>query len=210
MNQTEEARASGIKVGNTSKIYTHRHMYTLGPSMCICKNGDWLLAFNQAPMNDGHIQHPPMDPQYRNYVIRSSDKGKTWSKPIVVPDYNFSGLENPGIVALENGDIVLTQFKFDWLPLPLARKKWEQGEKISIRVVDKRAEVWTGWSESAVESDWGKTLPWGRKNDGAYSHVSTDNGNTFEHTTKIDTGEFRSGITQSKCPGSTSSKQGSL
>ena len=135
--------------------------------------------------------HPPSDPLFRTLLARSSDEGRTWSDPSFVPDFDWSGVEVPGIATLSDGTVVLTQFRFGWYPLGLARQRHAAGEPISLCLPD------VGFTEHFTDADWKRSRhTWARGYHGLYAHLSTDRGHTFEHTSRIDTAPYRNGFTR--------------
>ena len=115
-------------IGKTVIIHKDELMYHLGPSIVILDNGEWLAGFNQSRRREKRM-HPPSDPLYRNYLIRSSDQGETWGEPYC-PDYEWSGMEHPCVEQLSDGTVALTHFRFGWYPLELAGKGRAAGEPI--------------------------------------------------------------------------------
>ena len=49
---------------------------------------------------------------YLNLLLRSADEGLTWSAPVVVPDYGWSGVECAGLTDLGRGRVMLNQWRF--------------------------------------------------------------------------------------------------
>jgi len=180
-------------VGRTDIIYKDRFTYPLGANITILDKGEWLVAFNYSQRRE-KIMHPPGDPLYRNLLIRSSDQGKTWGEPYFAPDFDWSGVENPGLSRLNNGTVVLAQFRFAWYPLGLAKKRRAAGETIDICLPGRD---WGGWTEDFTDDDWDKSQhSWARGYHGLYAHLSTDGGYIFEDTIKIDTSPYHIGFTR--------------
>ena len=177
-------------VGDTVIIHKDDFAYISHPSITILENGEWLAAFNHSRRRKKRM-HPPTDPLFRTLLCRSSDSGQHWQSPVFAPDFDWSGTECPGITCLSDGTVVLTQFRFGWYPLGLARKRRTAGEKISICLPD------TGWTEDFSEGDWDKSIyTWARGYHGLYSHRSTDGGHSFEPAVKIDTDPYRDGYSR--------------
>ncbi|MDP6037994.1 MAG: hypothetical protein QGG64_05550 [Candidatus Latescibacteria bacterium] len=133
-------------------------------------NGDWLAAFNHSRRREPRM-HPPTDPLFRTLLSRSCDQGATWEAPYFAPDLNWSGTECPGIAQLRDRTVVLTQFRFGWYPIGLARKRRSAGEPISIRLPEQ------GWTENFTDDDWDHSLyTWARGCHGVYAHLSFDGG----------------------------------
>ena len=90
-----------------------------------------------------------------------------------------------------NGDVLLTHFRFKWMPLNLAYVRWKADERLYLSIPG------CGWVEDLDEEDWSKTrLDRARSNDGTYVHISTDHGRTFERTVRIETVPYRKGYTR--------------
>jgi hypothetical protein len=164
--------------------------YLSHPSITVLESGEWLAAFNHSRRRE-HVMHPPSDPLFRTLLARSSDRGETWSAPGFAPDFDWSGTECPGIAQLGDGTVVLTQFRFGWYPLGLARRRRAAGEPISLCLPE------AGWTEEFGEDDWERSLlTWARGYHGLYAHLSSDGGHTFELTAKLDTRPYRDGYTR--------------
>ena len=69
-------------------------------------------------------------------ISRSSDQGNTWSEPYFVPDFDWHGVEDPGLTQISNGTVILSHFRFRWYPIHLAKKKWHEGEEITLLLPD--------------------------------------------------------------------------
>jgi len=124
-------------------------------------------------------------------MCRNKDRGATWQMPCFAPDFDWYGTECPGIAQLPDGAVALTQFRFGWYPLALARKRRAAGEPISLCLPEK------GWTEDFDDQAWPQSrCSWARGYHGVYVHLSLDGGNLFEHTVKLDTGDFRDGYTR--------------
>ncbi|MBC8509715.1 MAG: exo-alpha-sialidase, partial [Chloroflexi bacterium] len=103
-------------------LFTEKYRYVLGPFIARAANGDWLVTFNMSarreigPYSSRRFLHPPYDPEYRNYMIRSRDAGKTWELPRVVPGYEWSGTEHVALCVLQNGDILASFYQRKYFP----------------------------------------------------------------------------------------------
>lgn len=168
-------------------IYKAPHTYCSHPCVTKLANGDWLVAFCQSVQRPFPTIHPPNDPQFVNLICRSRDQGKTWEQPRVAPNYDWHGVETPGIAQISNGDVLLNQWRFRWYPLELARKLWERGQPIFVCNPHTHR-----WQPARTESDWQEhPYPYARADDGAYVHISTDNGCTWELTVPIDIAPYQ-------------------
>ena len=177
-------------VEETIIIHKDRFAYISHPSIALLDNGDWLAAFNHSRRRE-RLMHPPSDPLFRTLLIRSTDGGTGWSAPWFAPDFDWYGTECPGIAQLKDGSVILTQFRFAWYPLGLAKRHRARGEHVAIQLPD------TGWNDDFSERDWERSeLPWARGAHGVYAHISRDRGETFDTTVKIDTLPYRDGYSR--------------
>jgi len=177
-------------IGKTVIIHKDDLAYISHPSIAVLDNGEWIAAFNHSRRREPRM-HPPSDPLFRTLITRSADQGRSWSSPAFAPDFDWSGTECPGISQLSDGTVVLTQFRFGWYPLGLAKKQLAAGEPISIYLPGQ------GWTEQFTDDDWAKSqYTWARGYHGLYAHLSYDYANCFDHTGKIDTGPYRDGYTR--------------
>src|SRR5690606_36143768 len=83
-------------------VYRDPHAYVAHPHAVVLPDGTWLCVFNQS-VRRHLILHPPQDPFFANFLIRSDDRGSTWSAPVIVPDYGWHGMECAGLTALADG-----------------------------------------------------------------------------------------------------------
>ena len=176
-------------VGKTVVVHKDELAYISHPSIAILSGGGWIAAFTHS-LRRNPITHPPGDPLFRNLLSRTTDQGETWEAPYFAPDFDWSGVETPGISRLSDGTVVLTQFRFGWYPLGLARERRAAGEPVAISLPGR------GWTEEFADAEWGDAqYPWARGYHGLYAHVSADDGDTFE-TGRIGTGPYRDGFTR--------------
>ncbi len=177
-------------VRQTVTIHRDPWAYISHPSIAVLKNGDWLAAFNHSRRRDPRM-HPPGDPLFRTLLSRSSDQSRSWSQPGFAPDFDWYGTECPGIAQISNGTVILSQFRFAWYPLALARKLRDAGDHIALHLHDR------GWTEEFSDDEWAQcTYSWARGYHGFYVHLSRDGGHLFDESVKIDSGEFRDGYSR--------------
>lgn len=181
---------STCRIGPTVVVHRDRHAYISHPSVTVLEGGEWLAAFNHSRRRDP-VMHPPGDPLYRTLLARSCDGGTTWHPPHFAPDFDWSGTECPGIAQLRDGTTLLTQFRFGWYPLGLARRRRDAGEAISLCLPEQ------GWTEEFGHHDWARSrYTWARGYHGVYAHLSADGGRTFDQTVKLDVGSYRDGYSR--------------
>ncbi len=177
-------------IDDTVIVHKDRFAYISHPSIAVLADGRWLAAFNHSRRREPRA-HPPGDPFFRTLLTSSADHGATWCDPWFAPDFDWYGTECPGIAQLRDGTVLLTQFRFNWYPLGLARKRRAAGERISIRPQG------GSWTEQFDEQDWARSMhTWARANRGVYSHLSRDGGDTFEHTATIDCDPYIDGYSR--------------
>jgi hypothetical protein len=147
-------------------------------------NGEWLVAFNQSA-NRQPFLHPPADPHHVNVVTRSADRGRSWSAPQIAPSFDWYGMENPGIAQLANGDVLLNQWKFNWIPRDEAYRRWCDGAR-GLFVCPDAYEGRHQWLPAQTQDDWDShAFPYVRSDGGAYVQISHDNGHTWSETVPV-------------------------
>jgi len=182
--------------GKAEHLVLHRDpfSYSAHPHLIAAAPDNWLLVFTQAPRREGLRIHPPQDPMYRNMLMRSSDEGRSWSTPVPVPGYGWTGLEVAGLTALSDGTILLNQWQFEWHTLAHA----ERGLPPDAYV---RPERLLGSEAMAAElADWtpdqsaiARRFPWARGGGATWVHRSDDGGATFGESMRIDTAPYSGG-----------------
>lgn len=177
-----------VSVGENVVIHRDPFAYVGHPSLAQLDNSEWVVAFNHS-RRWNEVRHPTEDPLYRTLVARSSDMGQTWDEPYFVPDLERCGTETPGISQLSDGTVVLTEFKYTWYPLPLARKLHSQGAEVFIPLPESNV-----WVSDIGDGDWERTTsPWARAAGGLSVYLSEDRGYTFEGPIAIDPAPYRDG-----------------
>ena len=172
-------------IGRTIIIYKAQHAYSSHACITRLPDGDWLVAFTQSLQRIPY-QHPPGDPQFLDFITRSQDLGESWDAPRVAPGYDWHGVEVPGISALSSGEVLLNQWRFLWYPLERAQALAASGEQeIFVRTEQ-------GWRQPRSAADWERhPHPYARADGGAWVHVSSDGGRTWEHTTEVAIAPYR-------------------
>ena len=186
----------GAEVAVVERRSLHREpfAYCAHPHLTVAADGAFLLVFNRAPRRS-IILHPPQDPEYRNVLMRSVDEGRSWTAPAVVPDYGWSGVECAGLTALRGGRILLNQWQFEWLPLPLAERQGRRDctgpeQLMSALGVSAELDEFAGHPARSVPA---KAYPWARGGGRAVAHLSDDGGQSFGKSAAIDTAPFAGG-----------------
>ena len=157
-------------------IFRDRHRYVLGPSVTVTSDGDWIVAFNMSVMREvgpyvpRPWEHPPTDPEYRNYLTRSQDEGQTWNAPRVLPGYDWHGLEHAALCVLSNGDVLASVYQRLFFPLETA---------------ERMPDLLGAWTR--------EPYPWAIAHGGTYVHRSRDGGRTWDETVEVDTNPYVSG-----------------
>src|SRR5262245_17669316 len=107
-------------------LYKDSSAYCAHAQITVALDGDWFLVFNRAPRRAGIVLHPPQDPEFCNLIIRSRDRGQSWSAPSAAPEPDFTGTECASLTALPDGRMLLNQWRFRWLDLAAARSMAER------------------------------------------------------------------------------------
>jgi hypothetical protein len=174
-------------------LYRDPHAYCAHPHAVALPNGDWLVVFNHS-VRRSVVLHPPEDPLYRNLIMRSLDQGQSWSAPLVVPGYDWHGVECAGLTALRDGHVLLNQWRFRWYPLPTARKL---AASTTLTFPDRLAAGLVASPEHAIERERQafveSQMPWARGPGDAYVHRSDDGGLTWDGSVRLDTAPFEGG-----------------
>ncbi len=177
-----------VTASKTIIVYKAPHTYCSHPCVTRLASGDWLIAFAHSIQRRPPMIHPPNDPQFVNLLCRSRDQGQTWERPRVVPHYDWYGVETPGIAQISNGDVLLNQWRFLWYPLELGKKLWST-EQRQVFVFDPEARQ---WRPAQIEQDWERhACPYVRTDGGAYVHISTDDGRTWDVTVAIEIAPYQ-------------------
>jgi BNR repeat-like domain len=174
-------------------VHRDSFSYCAHPHLVALPDGSWCMVFNRAPRRP-IVLHPPEEPEFRNLLVRSADRGATWSAPVVAPGYDWHGVECAGLTALADGRVLLNQWRFRWYPLPTARRL--AGAEDLTFPADLAAGLIASpehEADAAKRAEAEALMPWARGNDGAYVHLSDDGGATFVRTVRIDTGPFSGG-----------------
>jgi hypothetical protein len=191
--------------------------YSAHPQITVAANGDWLVVFNKAPRRP-LILHPPQDPLFANVMMRSSDRGASWSEPVIVPNGEYRGMECASLTALLSSDrILLNQWRFHWIDLDLAyplakdssgavlKRLVEQGvlprslaeAKLNLKFPREllgslalSPEI-DAFSRAIADPD--SVIPFARDGGETFVHISDDYGRSWRETYRIDTAPYDGG-----------------
>jgi hypothetical protein len=174
-------------------IFKDPYTYCAHAHMAVLPDGEWVAVFNQVRRRS-FILHPPNDPLYYNVLIRSKDDGRTWNTPRVVPGYDWHGVECAGLTVLQDGALLLNQWRFNWYPLETARKMAKT--RVFSFPEDWVAELMVSDELTTLDSiptDPAEYVPWARSGGSTWTHRSTDGGRTWETGTEIATAPYSGG-----------------
>ena len=153
-------------------IYRNPHAYCAWPDIKILHDGDWVLAFCET-MRRPTITH--LDPNLLNMLLRSEDGGQSWTGPQVIAGYDFSGMDDPGMVQLSNGVLLVNT----------ARNSF-----VSLDTADADA-AYAGYDRRPGFA-WASSYPIA---EGTYVHRSEDGGRTWSGSARVNVSPFVSGYT---------------
>jgi len=113
------------------------------------------------------------DPTFLNVLIRSTDRGRTWDQfPQVIGGYEYYGMDDPGLVQLSNGDLLLNTMHFRYVSKDTAE----------------RVSRYSGW----LPHDF---YPWAYEHGETLVFRSTDGGHAWGEPVMVDVAPFDSGCT---------------
>ncbi|MES2695401.1 MAG: sialidase family protein [Verrucomicrobiota bacterium] len=98
-------------------IYSDPRFHTAFPSAVKRPDGELIVAFRRAPdrrrVGETKVWHA--DPNSQPVLVRSRDDGKTWSQPEVVYAHPFGGSQDPCMLQLRDGTLLLTSYAWAWM-----------------------------------------------------------------------------------------------
>ena len=176
-------------------LYGDPQHYSAHPHLAVAADGTWLLVFTQAPRRSV-VLHPPLDPAFRNMLMRSNDEGRTWSAPEPVPGADWHGMECAGLTALPDGSVLLNQWQFDWVPPGNLSAGEEDGfiarpEEL-LRQQMASAEF-AGVDTSAVTETMAELFPMARRGGRCWIHRAADGRASFGKSIEVDTRPYCGG-----------------
>lgn len=182
-----------VPVADAEHRIVHRdpHAYSAHPHAVVLASGEWLCVFNKSfrrPM----VLHPPQDPFFGNFMVRSADRGRTWSAPVVVPDFGWQGMECAGLTSLADGRVLLNQWRFRWHPLPAARTM-SGTTRLTFPAELARGVRLSPDLDGGPDTEPEALMPWARDGGAAFVHLSDDGGLIWRRTVELDTAPFEGG-----------------
>jgi hypothetical protein len=171
-------------------LHRDPHAYSAHPHIVRLEGPERLIVFNKT-VRRRLILHPPQDPEFRNWIMRSGDGGRSWSAPEVAPDYGWSGVECAGLTALGGGRVMLNQWRFFWYPLGAAKDRKDlrmPAELLAGLALSLELEI-----DRALLAAPGRIAPWARGGGEAVVHLSADGGLTWTETQRIATFPYSGG-----------------
>ncbi len=94
-------------------IYSDENFYSAFPSIVSCPDGELLVASRRAPNRRRCFasSYTHSDPNSYLVLVRSRDLGRTWSKkPELIYAHPMGGSQDPCMVQLDNGDLLVTSY----------------------------------------------------------------------------------------------------
>lgn len=159
-----------MKGKSDTVIYKNPHGYAAWPDINILQNGEWIIAFCEA-MARPQLVH--RDPTFLPMLIRSTDQGETWDRfPQIIGGYEYYGMDDPGLVQLSNGHLLVNALDFLYVSRDTAE----------------RVPAYSNW----LRHDF---YPWAYRHGDTLVFRSTDNGHTWQKPIEVDVSPFNSGCT---------------
>jgi BNR repeat-like domain len=176
-----------------SVLHRDPHAYSAHAHLAQLSDGDWLVVFNKT-IRRPVILHPPQDPEFRNWLIRSSDGGGGWSEPQAAPDYDWHGVECAGLTDLGGGRVMLNQWRFHWYPLDAAKGRPDRDKlKFPAALVRDLALSPEIAAQRALLAKPEALAPWARGGGITVAHLSQDGGRSWSETHRLETAPFSGG-----------------
>lgn len=98
-------------------IYSDARFHTAFPSVVKRPDGELIVAFRRAldrrRIGEDKVWHA--DPNSQPVLVRSRDDGKTWSQPEVVYAHPWGGSQDPCMLQLRDGTLLLTSYAWAWM-----------------------------------------------------------------------------------------------
>jgi len=151
-------------------VFWDPYGYSAWPTILRCQNGEMLIAFCEAMRRTSKLTHA--DPSFYGMIIRSSDQGESWSEhPEVIGGYQYYGMDDPGIMQLSDGKILVNAFRRSFAPAASVDRR------VDVRFRRVKPFHWaTGYSD-----------------DMTYVFHSLDNARTWLEPVHVDVSPFKAG-----------------
>jgi hypothetical protein len=105
-------------------IYQHERFYCAFPSIVRRPDGELLVAFRRAPERRawGESGTSHTDPNSQLVLVRSRDRGQTWTQPELIYAHPIGGSQDPCLLQLRGGELVCSSYAWAWLQPSAAAK----------------------------------------------------------------------------------------
>ena len=119
------AEPKPVRKLNDLVIYSDPGYYSAFPSIVHRPDGELLVAFRRAPERRafGEKNSSHTDPNSYLMLVRSRDKGETWSQPELIHAHTLGGSQDPCMVQLRNGTLVCSSYAWARLDDSVAEAK---------------------------------------------------------------------------------------
>lgn len=135
------AKANGVRKplvwdSDIEEVYVPENGGVWYPRMIELDNGDWLLSFDTN--EDGE--------DVKVKLVRSSDKGQTWSNPITVIEEPSHDIANAQMLQLNNGDI--------WMAYrSVSQNEGMYHTELNVQTSKDNGETWDALSNGLIDTD---------------------------------------------------------
>jgi len=112
------ARGAGVRKVEDVVVFADDTYHCGFPSVVRRPDGELLLAFRRAPdrRRFGATGYTHTDANAQLVLTRSRDGGRTWAPPALLHAHPLAGLQDPSLVAFDDGSILCATYGWMWLP----------------------------------------------------------------------------------------------
>jgi sialidase-1 len=158
------AQSDGVTKLKDVVIYSDDTYYSAFPSIVRRPDGELLVAFRRAPERRkfGNAPETHTDPVSQLVLVRSADKGETWSpKPELLFAHPRAGLQDPCMLQLHDASILCASYGWALVPQatsPNLKNPARAGDFVSIGgVMLQSADGGKSWAEIPIPATPGET-----------------------------------------------------